>query len=279
MSAGADVARPRHRVPTGLAATLAAAALLVSLTLAVTIGPADLAPADVWRSIGDHLAALLGGGPAEPALGALRDGIVWELRLPRVLTAAAVGAGLAVAGAVMQSVTRNPLADPYLLGLSSGASLGAVAVLVLGVGVLLPVAAFVGALLFTLMPYRIVYRVEFNMQLCFAIPLFFFFFVRYFQRPCVFYACGAAVAWKPVKNRTATCTIWPTILYAASGKCNRRGPITWRAGRPVGSTPTKSPVVCETKMNWAAWRCSTLPRRRFSRMSTWTMKPVSSTTW
>lgn len=56
-------------------------------------------------------------------------------------------------------------------------------------------AAFVGALLFTLMPYRIVYRVEFNMQLCFAIPLFFFFFVRYFQRPCVFYACGAAVAW------------------------------------------------------------------------------------
>jgi len=146
VSAGADVARPRHRVPTGLAAAFAAAALLVSVTLAVTIGPADLAPADVWRSIGDHLATLLGGGPAEPALGALRDGIVWELRLPRVLTAAAVGAGLSVAGAVMQGLTRNPLADPYLLGLSSGASLGAVAVLVLGVSVLLPVAAFAGAL-------------------------------------------------------------------------------------------------------------------------------------
>ena len=61
-------------------------------------------------------------------------------------TAAAVGAGLAISGAVMQAITRNPLADPYLLGLSSGASLGAVAVLVLGVSVLLPAAAFLGAL-------------------------------------------------------------------------------------------------------------------------------------
>jgi iron complex transport system permease protein len=77
----------------------------------------------------------------------MHDAIVWDLRLPRVLTAAAVGAGLALAGAVMQSLTRNPLADPYLLGLSSGASLGAVAVLVVGVGLLLPVAAFAGALL------------------------------------------------------------------------------------------------------------------------------------
>lgn len=136
----------RPRLPTGPVALVAAAVLLVSVTVAVTIGPADLAPADVWRSVADHVAGLLGGGPAEPALGRLADGIVWDLRLPRVLTAAAVGAGLAVAGAVMQSVTRNPLADPYLLGLSSGASLGAVAVLVLGVGVLLPVAAFVGAL-------------------------------------------------------------------------------------------------------------------------------------
>jgi iron complex transport system permease protein len=62
-----------------------------------------------------------------------------------VLTAAAVGAGLALSGAVMQAITRNQLADPYLLGLSSGASLGAVSVLLLGVAVLLPVAAFAGA--------------------------------------------------------------------------------------------------------------------------------------
>lgn len=58
-----------------------------------------------------------------------------------------------------------------------------------------PVSAILGALVFTLMPYRISYQVEFNMQLCFAIPLFFFFFVRYFQRPCVGYACGMAIAW------------------------------------------------------------------------------------
>lgn len=142
-------ARTRTHQPVGLGFALAgAAALLVaSITVAVTIGPADLSPGDVWRSIADHLAVMVGARPEEPALGVLRDGIVWDLRLPRVLTAAAVGAGLAVAGAVMQGLLRNPLADPYLLGLSSGASLGAVAVLVLGVAVLLPVAAFAGAVL------------------------------------------------------------------------------------------------------------------------------------
>lgn len=136
----------RRPTATRLALLAAMALLIVSVTVAVTIGPADLAPLDVWRSIGDHL-TLAGGGPTDPALGVLRDGIVWDLRLPRVLTAAAVGAGLAIAGAVMQGLTRNPLADPYLLGLSSGASLGAVAVLVLGVTVLLPIAAFAGAVL------------------------------------------------------------------------------------------------------------------------------------
>jgi iron complex transport system permease protein len=95
----------------------------------------------VWQSILSHLG--IGSSP----LSLLRDGIVWELRLPRVLTAGAVGAGLALSGAVMQALTRNPLADPYLLGLSSGASLGAVSVILLGVSILLPVAAFLGALL------------------------------------------------------------------------------------------------------------------------------------
>ena len=114
--------------------------LLGSIAAAVTIGAADLAVADVIGAIGAHLG--IGVNP----LDTLRDGIVWELRLPRVLTAAAVGAGLAISGAVMQAITRNQLADPYLLGLSSGASLGAVSVLLLGVAVLLPVAAFAGAL-------------------------------------------------------------------------------------------------------------------------------------
>jgi iron complex transport system permease protein len=115
--------------------------LLASVAVAVSIGPAHISVADVVRSIAAHLQLGSSGVPR------LTDAIVWELRLPRVLTAVAVGAGLGLSGAVMQSVTRNPLADPYLLGLSSGASLGAVAVLVLGLTtVALPLAAFIGAL-------------------------------------------------------------------------------------------------------------------------------------
>lgn len=117
-----------------------AGVVVASVLVAVTIGPADIRVDEVWASIAAHL------GFGDSPLSVLRDGIVWELRLPRVLTAAAVGAGLAISGAVMQALTRNQLADPYLLGLSSGASLGAVSVLLLGVSVLLPVAAFAGAL-------------------------------------------------------------------------------------------------------------------------------------
>ncbi|GAB2499315.1 iron chelate uptake ABC transporter family permease subunit [Promicromonospora xylanilytica] len=126
-----------------LALPTAALVLLLSIGVAVTIGPADLALPEVGRSVATHLG--LGGLFGLEPLPALRDGMVWQLRMPRILTAAAVGAGLALCGAVMQSLTRNPLADPYLLGLSSGASLGAVLVLLAGVPLLLPVAAFVGA--------------------------------------------------------------------------------------------------------------------------------------
>lgn len=114
--------------------------LVLSVTVAVTIGPADITIAEAWGSILSHV------GIGDSSLSTLRDGIVWHLRMPRVLTAAAVGAGLALCGAIMQALTRNPLADPYLLGLSSGASLGAVAVIILGAAVALPIAAFVGAL-------------------------------------------------------------------------------------------------------------------------------------
>ena len=116
------------------------AALVASVVLAITFGPADITPVDVWTSVLHHL------GIGDSTLSTLRDGIVWQLRLPRTLTAVAVGAGLALSGAVMQAITRNPLADPYLLGLSAGASLGAVTVLVLGATLLLAPAAFLGAL-------------------------------------------------------------------------------------------------------------------------------------
>ncbi|AZS88670.1 FecCD family ABC transporter permease [Streptomyces griseoviridis] len=120
------------------------AALLTSIAFAVTIGPAAISTADVWTAVAAHL------GLGDSTLTPLRDGIVWDLRMPRTLLAAVCGAGLAVCGAVMQSLLRNPLADPFVLGVSSGASTGAVAVVVLGVGggaISLSAGAFLGALL------------------------------------------------------------------------------------------------------------------------------------
>lgn len=114
--------------------------LLASALIAVTLGPAQITPGEAWSVILHHLGLL----PESP-VGRLRDAIVWELRLPRVLTALGVGAGLALAGAVMQALTRNPLADPYLLGLSSGAALGAVLFLLAGAAPLMPAGAFLGS--------------------------------------------------------------------------------------------------------------------------------------
>ncbi|TLS44989.1 iron ABC transporter permease [Streptomyces montanus] len=104
------------------------AVLCASVAVAITIGPADIGVGDVWSAVAAHL----GWGHRE--LTPIRDGIVWNLRLPRTLLAAVCGAGLAVCGAVMQSLLRNPLADPFVLGVSSGASTGAVVVVVLGAG-------------------------------------------------------------------------------------------------------------------------------------------------
>lgn len=120
-------------------------ALGVSIVLAITFGPAQLTAAQVWGVLAHHLRV----GP-DPALTRLQDAMIWDLRLPRTLLAALVGAGLAVCGAVLQSLLRNPLAEPYLLGVSSGASTGAVGVIVLGLGagsLGLSGGAFLGALL------------------------------------------------------------------------------------------------------------------------------------
>jgi iron complex transport system permease protein len=116
--------------------------LALSGAVAITIGPASISVADVQGIVIHHL-----GGPPSGA-SRLQDGIVWQLRLPRVVLAALCGAGLALCGAVLQSLLRNPLADPFVLGVSSGASTGAVLVAVLGVGggiLSLSGGAFVGA--------------------------------------------------------------------------------------------------------------------------------------
>jgi iron complex transport system permease protein len=100
--------------------------LLLTMTLGVAIGSVPLSPAAVWRVIVDHLA----GHPRYT----VADAIVWEIRLPRVLLAAVVGAALTTAGTVVQVLVRNALADPFLLGVSSGASVGATAVLLGALG-------------------------------------------------------------------------------------------------------------------------------------------------
>ncbi len=121
-----------------LAALAGAAAVAVAAALAV--GSVDVEPAAVWRA--------LAGDAADPA-----SVVVRELRLPRALAAFAVGGLLAVAGALMQVLLRNPLADPYVLGLSGGAACGALAALLAGVAALVTPAAFAGALVSTVIVF------------------------------------------------------------------------------------------------------------------------------
>lgn len=123
--------RPVRRGSAGLTALLFVAGLVVlagSMAVCVLIGTGGIGYGELGRVLGGHL-----GLDVEP-LPKLVDSLVWNLRIPRVLMAAVVGATLAICGAVLQAITRNALAEPYLLGVSSGASTGAVVVVVLGVG-------------------------------------------------------------------------------------------------------------------------------------------------
>ena len=128
------------------ALVLLAAALGLSLLAAVTIGSTDIPLADVYHVIAYQL---FGAGDSAFGEGTLFRA-VWYLRLPRLILAAGIGGGLAVCGVVMQAVVKNPLADPYVLGISSGASLGATLAIMAGVGAALGensigVMAFLGA--------------------------------------------------------------------------------------------------------------------------------------
>lgn len=116
---------------------------VVSVGVAMTMGPADVSLVNVRDVVSNHL------GITDVPVRAAEDAIVWQERLPRALVAAACGAGLGVCGAILQSLLRNPLADPFVLGISSGASTGAVLVGVLGLGgtaIGPPGGAFIGAL-------------------------------------------------------------------------------------------------------------------------------------
>ncbi|MER6997984.1 iron ABC transporter permease [Streptomyces sp. NPDC000410] len=127
--------------------------LLASATAGMAIGSVHVPPGDVWGIV-THA---LGADWSEPTWSRPRERIVLDVRAPRVILGAVTGAGLAVIGTAMQALVRNPLAEPYLLGVSSGASLGAVMVIVFGVTlfgpVSLSVAAFAGALLTLFLVY------------------------------------------------------------------------------------------------------------------------------
>ena len=134
--------------PRGLAPlwTGAAAAFLVlAVTVGVLVGPIDLGLGHVLGSVGERLHV----PGVSSSLTATEESILWDIRMPRVVLAALVGGTLALAGATYQGVFRNPLADPYLLGVAAGAGLGAtLAIAYLPAGLrgqeLMPVAAFVG---------------------------------------------------------------------------------------------------------------------------------------
>ena len=120
--------------------------LAVSVLSAVTFGTVKIPVSQVYRVI---LHELFGVGSSELGSGSIHD-VVWLIRLPRLILAVAVGMGLSVCGVVMQAIVKNPLADPYILGVSSGASLGATVAIMLGVGAFLGagsigICAFAGA--------------------------------------------------------------------------------------------------------------------------------------
>ena len=116
---------------------------LASMAAGLMLGAVPIAPGEVWAALRDA------GAPAGP--------IVRGLRLPRVLQGFLVGGSLAVSGAVLQALIRNPLADPYLLGISGGAAIAAVVVIALGLtgAWILPLAAFGGAMAALLLVYRL----------------------------------------------------------------------------------------------------------------------------
>ncbi|MFF4374328.1 FecCD family ABC transporter permease [Nocardiopsis dassonvillei] len=143
------------RAGTATAAVVLGVFLVVSAVLAIGLGSAVVPPAETVR----YLWAALSGGLIQ-ADEVVRYQIIWQIRTPRVLLAAVVGAGLGVVGVAVQAMVRNALADPYILGVSSGASVGAVLVSVLGALSALGIhavsaGAFLGALGATLLVHLV----------------------------------------------------------------------------------------------------------------------------
>jgi iron complex transport system permease protein len=152
----ARIADVRARGLAPLWASIAALFLVGSFLLGVLVGPIDLGVGGVFGSVGERLH--LPG--VSSSLSPTEDSILWQIRMPRVVLGALVGGMLALAGATYQGVFRNPLADPYLLGVAAGAGLGAtLAIAYLPEGLrgqrVLPAAAFVGGAAAVFLAYAI----------------------------------------------------------------------------------------------------------------------------
>lgn len=146
----------RARGLTPVWACAAVAFLVLALVVGVLVGPIDLGPG---RILGSAAARLHLPGASSP-LSPTEEAILWEIRVPRVMLAALVGSMLALAGSTYQGVFRNPLADPYLLGVAAGAGLGAtIAIAYLPEGLrgqrALPAAAFVGGAVAVVLTYAV----------------------------------------------------------------------------------------------------------------------------
>ena len=133
----------------GLLILLSIFVLIISLSLAISVGAVQISTSTVWGVIINKLYP----ETFETIWSKGREAIVWNVRFPRSLLAIIVGSGLAIVGASLQAVTRNPLADPHLLGISSGGAFGAILALLhtgLFIGLLtVPLMAFLGALVAT----------------------------------------------------------------------------------------------------------------------------------
>lgn len=127
-----------RRLPLSAGLALLSAALVVSALLAILVGDVHLSPGTVLGVLGHHL------GLAE-APEVVADAVVWQVRLPRAMSAVAVGSVLATCGVIFQGLLLNPLAEPYTLGVASGAAFGAALSITFGLGLVTPLA-FVGSL-------------------------------------------------------------------------------------------------------------------------------------
>ena len=163
--AGTALARRRASIPIehrGAAQRIPASVLIPGLSIllvaaviiAAGVGAVSVGPVTIIGIVLHHL-----GISTDIEFTRQQDAVVWAIRIPRVLLAVLVGAGLALSGAVLQGVFRNPLADPSIIGVSSGAAFGAVTAIVIGVTPLgiftTPAAAFVGGILTTLVVWAL----------------------------------------------------------------------------------------------------------------------------